>query len=211
LSKINSMKAKKYSAIVFDLGMVLIPFDYSIAVNRLNRIEQDLGNRFIQFYNSNYHIHREFEKGMMTDSEFINKMLTVVDHKLNQETFCKIYSEIFTLNEDVASLLPVLKKDYKLFLLSNTNSIHRKYGWQHCEFLKYFDELILSYEVKSLKPEEEIYRAVEAASGFSSAEHFFIDDVKEYVDAAKIIGWDAVQFVDYQKLVDDLKERNIFK
>lgn len=189
--------------------MVLIPFDYSIAVNRLNKIEQNLGNRFIEFYNTNYHLHREFEKGLMPESEFINKMLGIVDYKLDQETFCKIYSEIFSVNEDVASLLAVLKNDYKLFLLSNTNSIHRKYGWQHCEFLKYFDELILSYEVKSLKPEEEIYRAVEKASGFPSAEHFFIDDVQEYVDAAKIIGWDAVQFVDYKKLVDDLKSRNI--
>jgi len=203
------MKLRKYSAIVFDLGMVLIPFDYNIAVNRLNQIEQNLGNRFIQFYNSNYQLHREFEKGMMTESEFIEKMLTIVDHKLDRETFCKIYSEIFALNEDVATLLPVIKKDYKLFLLSNTNSIHQKYGWQKYEFLKYFDKLILSHEVRSLKPEEEIYHAVEKASGFPSAEHFYIDDVQEYVDAAINLGWDAVQFVDYQKLVDDLKSRNI--
>lgn len=189
--------------------MVLIPFDYSIAVNRLNKIEQNLGNRFIEFYNSNYHLHREFEKGLMTESEFLNKMLAIVDHKIDQETFCKIYSEIFSVNEDVVSLLPVLKKDYKLFLLSNTNSIHRNYGWQDCEFLKCFDELILSYEVKSLKPEEGIYRAVEAASGFHSTEHFFIDDVQEYVDAAKKLGWDAVQFVDFQKLEHKLKDRNI--
>lgn len=205
------MSTRKYSVIVFDLGMVLIPFDYSIAVNRLNRIEQNLGNRFIDFYNSNYHLHREFEKGMMTESEFLNRMLAIVDHKIDPETFCKIYSEIFSVNEDVISLLPILKKDYKLFLLSNTNSIHRKYGWQHCKFLKYFDGLILSYEVKSLKPEEEIYRAVESASGFPSAEHFFIDDVIEYVDAAKKIGWDAVQFVDFQKLEHDLRERDILK
>lgn len=203
------MSKPKYSSIVFDLGMVLIPFDYSIAVNRLNKIEQNLGNRFIEFYNSNYHLHREFEKGLMSESEFINKMLGIVDHKLDQETFCKIYSEIFSVNEDVAALLPVLKRDYKLFLLSNTNSIHGKYGWQHCKFLKYFDGLILSYEVKSLKPEEKIYRAVEAASEFPSDEHFFIDDVREYVEAAKKLGWDAVQFVDYETLLNDLKSRSI--
>jgi putative hydrolase of the HAD superfamily len=189
--------------------MVLIPFDYNIAVKRLNQIEQNLGYRFIEFYNSNYHLHREFEKGLMPESEFINKMLTAVDHKIDSESFCKIYSEIFSLNEDVISLLPLIKKDYKLFLLSNTNSIHQKYGWQNYEFLKYFDKLILSHEVKSLKPEEGIYRAVEEASGFPSEEHFYIDDIQEYVDAAKKLGWDVVQFVDYKKLVDDLKSRNI--
>ncbi|MBE0572628.1 MAG: HAD family phosphatase [Ignavibacteriaceae bacterium] len=204
------MSNRKYSSVVFDLGMVLIPFDYTIAVNKLNKIEQNLGNRFIEFYNSNYHLHREFEKGVMTETEFINKMLTIVDHKIDRETFCKIYSEIFTLNEDVVSLLPVLKKEYKLFLLSNTNSIHQKYGWQKYEFLKYFDKLILSHEVQSLKPEEKIYRDVEKASGFSSEEHFYIDDIKEYVDTAIKLGWDAVQFVDYKKLEHDLKSRNIF-
>jgi putative hydrolase of the HAD superfamily len=203
------VKIRKCSAIVFDLGKVLVPFDYSIAVNRLNQIEQNLGNRFIEFYKSNYHLHREFEKGMMTEPEFINKMLMIVGHKLDRETFCKIYSEIFFINEDVISLLPILKKDYKLFLLSNTNSIHQKYGWRKYEFLKYFDKLILSHEVQSLKPEEEIYRSVEAASGFPSAEHFFIDDIQEYVDAAKKLGWDAVRFVDYESLLSDLKSRNI--
>lgn len=203
------MSKRKYSSIVFDLGMVLIPFDYSIAINRMNQIEKNLGNRFIEFYNSNYHLHREFEKGLMTESEFINKMLGIVDHKLDQETFCKIYSEIFSVNEDVASLLPALKKNYKLFLLSNTNSIHQKYGWQKYEFLKYFDKMILSHEVRSIKPEEQIYREVEKASGFPSAEHFYIDDIQEYVNAAKNIGWDAVQFVDYKKLLSDLKKRMI--
>jgi len=201
---------RKYSAVVFDLGNVLIPFDYSIAINKLNHIEPNLGNRFIEFYNSNYHIHRDFEKGIISEADFLNMMLDAVDNKINAETFCKIFSDIFNVDENVVSLLPVLKKDYKLFLLSNTNSIHQRYGWQKYSFLKYFDELILSHEIGSVKPEEKIYRAVEKASGFPSEEHFYIDDIGEYVNAAKNLGWDAVQFVDYNKLFSDLKNRNIF-
>jgi len=201
----------KYSAIVFDLGNVLIPFDYNIAINKLNEIDEGLGKKFIEFYNSNYHIHRDFEKGIIQESTFINKMLNSVDNKINADTFCKIYSEIFSLNENVIALLPVLKKNYKLFLLSNTNSIHQKYGWQEYSFLKYFDELILSHQVGSAKPEEIIYKAVENASGLSPKEHFYIDDIQEYVDAAIKLGWDAVQFVDYEKLMSDLEMRNIIK
>ena len=203
------MKNRKYSAIVFDLGKVLLPFDYAPAINNLNIIEQGLGDKFIEFYKSNYHFHRDFERGKISESEFINKMLEVVNHKIDAETFKRYYADIFSLNEDVVSLLPILKNKYKLFLLSNTNSIHQKYGWQKYEFLKYFDKLILSHEVSSVKPEEKIYRAVEEASGFSTKEHFYIDDIQEYVDAAKILGWDAVQFTNYQQLLKDLKERNI--
>jgi len=205
------MNKKKYSAIVFDLGKVLIPFDYAPAINKLNQIEEGLGDLFIEFYKSNYHFHRDFEKGKISEAEFVNRMLDVIDHKIDGETFKKYYADIFSLNEDIISLLPILKTDYKLFLLSNTDSIHQKYGWQKYEFLKYFDKLILSHKVGAVKPEEKIYRAVEAASGFPSEEHFYIDDIQEYVDAAINLGWDAVQFVDYQKLVSDLKERNILK
>ena len=203
------MRIRKYSVIVFDLGKVLIPFDYSPAINKLNQIEGGLGDRFMEFYKSNYHFHRDFERGNISENEFISKMLEVVDHKIDAETFKKYYADIFSVDEDVISLLPILKNDYKLFLLSNTDSIHQKYGWQKYEFLKYFDKLILSHEVHSVKPEEKIYRAVEEASGFSSEEHFYIDDIKEYVDTAISLGWNAVQFVDFKKLEHDLRGRNI--
>ena len=203
------MSSHKISAIVFDLGNVLLPFNYIFAINNLNQIEPELGNRFIDFYKSNYHLHRDFEKGIISEDSFLDIMLNAVENKIKKETFCKIFSDIFTVNENVVSLLPILKKDYKLFLLSNTNSIHQEYGWKKYEFLKYFDKLILSHEVHSLKPEEKIYREVEKTSGLPSEEHFYIDDIEEYVDAAIKLGWDAVQFVDFQKLVDDLKSRNI--
>ena len=205
------MSERKFSAIVFDLGNVLIPFDYSKAINRLNQIDEGLGNRFYDFFKSNYNLHREFESGKISEKEFIKKMLSIVDHKIDEMTFCKYYADIFSLNEDVISLLPLLKKNYKLFLLSNTDSIHKKYGWEKYDFLKYFDKLILSFEVGAVKPEEKIYREVEKVSGFSSGEHIFIDDITEYVDGAKNVGWDAVQFIGYQQLVYELKERNILK
>ena len=203
------MNKREYSAIVFDLGKVLIPFDYTLAINKLNKIEEGLGSRFIEFYKTNYNFHRDFERGKISETEFVNKMLEVVDHKVDSETFKKYYADIFSVNEEVASLLPILKDNYSLFLLSNTDSIHQKYGWQKYEFLKYFDKLILSHEVHSVKPEEKIYRKVEEASGFPSKEHFYIDDIQEYVDAAIKLGWDAVVFEGYDKLMNDLKERKI--
>ena len=200
---------RKYSVIVFDLGNVLIPFDYSIAVNKLNKIEARLGDDFIDSYKSNYHIHRAFERGDMSEKEFLDSMLNIVDHKIDAETFCRYYSEIFSVNEDLASLLPILKEKYMLVLLSNTNSIHHRYGYQHYEFLKHFDKLILSHEVNAVKPEEKIYRAVEAFTLKASEKHIFIDDIKEYVDGAKNIGWDAIQFKGYDDLIKDLKQKNI--
>ncbi|MBT8385899.1 MAG: HAD family phosphatase [Ignavibacteria bacterium] len=200
---------RKYSIIVFDLGNVLIHFDYNILIEKLNKIKPRLGNIFIEYYRSNYSIHRNFERGFILEKEFISKMLEVIDNRIDANTFCKYYADIFRLNEQVVSLLPILKNNYKLFLLSNTDSIHQKYGWQKYDFLKYFDQLILSHEIGAVKPEEKIYRAVEDASGYPSAEHIFIDDIEEYVNAAKSLGWDGIIFKDYKSLIEELRIREL--
>jgi len=203
------MIKRKYSVIVFDLGNVLIPFDYNILIEKFNGIEPGLGNKFIEYYRSNYSIHRDFERGFISEKEFISKMLSVIDNRIDAKTFCKYYADIFKENEEVVSLLPILKNNYKLFLLSNTDSIHQKYGWQQYDFLKHFDKLILSHETGAVKPEEKIYLAVEEASGYPAEEHIFIDDVEEYVNAAKKLGWDGIHFRNYNSLVKELKLRYI--
>ena len=49
---------------------VLIPFDYSPAINKLNQVGGGLGDRFIEFYKSNYRFHRDFERGNISENEF---------------------------------------------------------------------------------------------------------------------------------------------
>ncbi len=200
---------RKYSAIVFDLGNVLIPFDYNILIQRINKIKPELGNKFIEYYRSNYSIHRDFERGFISEDEFVDKLLDVLEYRIDANTFCNYYADIFKVNEEVASLLPILKNKCKLFLLSNTDSIHQKYGWQKYDFLKHFDKLILSHEIGAVKPEEKIYRAVEEASGYPSEEHIFIDDVDEYVEAAKKLGWDGIHFKNYNFLLSELRIRKL--
>lgn len=203
------MSKRKYSAIVFDLGQVIVPFDYKYFVEKVNKHKSGIGETFLELYNQNYSIHRDFEKGLITEAVFISKMLEYLDGCIDGETFCKYWSDIFSVDEKVVSLLPELKKRFKLFLISNTNSIHKKYGFEHYEFLKLFDKLFLSHEVGFIKPEKEIYQAVEKVSGFPSEEHIFIDDILEYVNVAKNLDWDGIQFLGYDDLVKNLKARDI--
>lgn len=203
------MHKRKYSVVVFDLGNVLIPFNYDLVIERLDKIESGLGEKFYKFYKDNYHFHRDYEAARISEEYFLKKMLEALDNKIDADTFCRYFSEIFIINEDVASLLPVIKKNYKLVLLSNTNDIHRRYGWQQYKFIENFDKLILSHEVGFVKPEEEIYKAVEAYTQKPSDEHIFIDDVPEYAEGAKKLGWDAINFTGYNNLVKELKEREI--
>ena len=125
------MLKRNYSVIVFDLGNVLLPFDYNILITKLNKVESSLGERFVDAYFTDYEFHRNFERGKTGEEKFIENMLEILKHKIDAETFCKYYADIFEVNDDVAALLPKLKKNYKLILLSNTDPIHKKYGWKH--------------------------------------------------------------------------------
>jgi len=196
-------------AIVFDLGNVLIPFDYSGLISKLNELKEGLGERFTQLYKTNYHVHRNFEKGLMNENSFLEIMLDWTEGVLSKYEFCRYYSEIFTENKSLTKLLPALKKNYKLILLSNTNSIHKKYGWDKFKFLKYFDKLILSHEVGAVKPEPMIYKAVMNFTKLPPECHLFIDDIKEYVEASKKIGWKAIQFKGTPDLLKEFKEIGI--
>jgi len=203
------MQKRKYSVIVFDLGNVLLPFDYHIMIDKLDKIKPDLGKYFFDTYFADYDFHRNYESGKISEQKFIERMLEILDHQIDTETFCRYFSGNFWENKEVTALLPELKKKYKLFLLSNTNSIHEEYGWKDYKFLRHFDSLIVSHRAGAVKPEEKIYHAVEKASGFPPAEHIFIDDIEDYVNAAKKLGWDGIQFKSNNYFFDEIKKRNI--
>jgi len=200
---------RNYSVIVFDLGNVLLPFGYTSALKKLNAIDKELGDKFWEYYRNNYKLHRDFERGDIPGEEFIDLMLRVLENKVDKKTFCDLYSRIFTEDTEVTGLLPGLKERYTLILLSNTNSIHMEYGWKDFPFLKYFDKLILSHQVYAVKPEEKIYRAVEKYTGKPPEEHIFIDDIEEYVNAAKKAGWDGIVFTNGKELLLQLQSKGI--
>lgn len=199
----------KLKALCFDLGNVLIYFDWKIAESRLNEIESGLGFRTTQFLKNNRDLIVQIEKGKITEDEFLSEIKKHIDSKIDQITLAKIYSEIFWENQVLTNLLPDLHKRYNLFLLSNTNSIHKKYGWEKFEFLKNFDKLFLSHELGYVKPEKELYQKVINETKINPNEILYIDDIKEFVEAAKECDWNAYHFTSNENLVEFLKENQI--
>ena len=197
------------SVIVFDLGNVLIPVDPERTVRRLNERQAGLGDLVKRLIVENPEWQKNLEVGAWSKERFLEKIVPRLDGALTGEEVCEYYSEIFELNDDVIALLPKLKKNYPVFLLSNTNEIHQKYGWEKYDFIRLFDEVILSNEVGSAKPDAAIYREAEKRSGKPAAEHLFIDDLIENVEGAKRVGWDAVLFRGYDDLVAEFRERGV--
>jgi len=194
----------KIKALIFDLGNVLIYFDWKIAREKLNQFEPELGEKTTRYLKENKQLIYNLECGKISEDEFLTAIKGSVNSSLTKEELAKIYSEIFWENSELTKHLPTLKLNYKLYLLSNTNKIHRKYGWDGYNFLKYFDRLFLSYEIGFAKPDREIYEFVLSNIPFKKDEIIYIDDIPEYIEAAKKLGWNAIQFKNNELLIDEL-------
>jgi putative hydrolase of the HAD superfamily len=125
------------------------------------------------------------------------------------ERFCALFCGIFTDTLIPESVLEDLGARYRLVLLSNTNAIHFDMIRKTYPILRHFDELVLSYEVKAMKPHPDIYRAAIAKAGCRPEECFYTDDIAEYVEGARRMGIDAVQFENAEQIQKEMRARGI--
>ncbi len=103
-----------------------------------------------------------------------------------------------------------MARRYRLVLLSNTNALHfEMLRGAYAHLLRHFDTLVLSYEVKAMKPNEEIFRAAIAAAQCRPEECFYTDDIAAYVEEARRLGIDAVQFESREQIEGAMRERGI--
>jgi glucose-1-phosphatase len=102
--------------------------------------------------------------------------------------------------------LASLAKQYKLALLSNTDPIHMEHEEARFPFFRFFPVRIYSYKVGASKPNPLIYReALKATKTTKSAEAVYIDDVPEYVEAARSLGLQGLVYTSPEDLRRDLR------
>jgi putative hydrolase of the HAD superfamily len=153
---------------------------------------------------------KRFETGLIEPRDFYAQLSRRLDLSIDYSRFCEIWSCIFTQALLPESLLESLAARYRLLLLSNTNSIHFesiRAAFPH--LLRHFHHTVLSYEVKAMKPQPEIYQAAITLAQCRPEECFFTDDILEYVEAARGLGIDAVQFESHAQIERELRARGM--
>lgn len=200
---------KELKTIIFDLGNVIIPFDFRLGYAAL-QAHIDLPAAEIPERIRATGLVPELESGRMEPRQFVEAFNAELGSQISYDTFCGIWSSIFlpeTLVPD--ELVEKLKRKYRVMVLSNTNAIHFEQVWATYPILRQFDRLILSHEVKALKPEPAIYAAALAEARAEPGECFFTDDIAAYVEGARKAGMQAEQFLGYEKLMGDLRGRGV--
>ena len=112
-----------HKAVIFDLGRVLIDFDFGRGYRALEGVSP-YGAREIPRRLAASGLVQRFETGLVEPRDFVAQLSTVLDLHVDYHQFCGLWSSIFTEPLIPESLLAGLAAHYPLVLLSNTNAIH---------------------------------------------------------------------------------------
>jgi FMN phosphatase YigB (HAD superfamily) len=178
--------------VVFDLGKVLVDFDYSIAARKIAaRSTKQLPN--LRHFLGNSPILARFESGLLTRQQFFAEIQQITGFIGNVNEFSGDFADIFLPIPPMIELHAELRqKGYLNYIFSNTNDIAIELIRRNFPFFKNFDGYIFSYKVGAMKPDVKIYEALEKMSGKRGAEIIYIDDRPENVDAGAARGWRVV-------------------
>lgn len=189
----------KPSIVVFDLGKVLVDFDYSIAGRRLAAKSKVSPAEIQKFLDYSPLLFR-YETGLMTRQEFFDEVRGIAGYHGGLDEFSSYFSDIFTEIPAMTALQAALRrKGVPTYIFSNTNDMAIEHIRQAFPFFANFDGYILSYEVQAMKPAAKIYEALEAMAGKRGAEILYLDDRQENIDAGVARGWQTILQTDPAK------------
>ena len=180
------------SVVIFDLGKVLVDFDYAKAGRHIATYGKVLPEVVRQFIDHSPLLVR-YETGHISTEEFFNEVRTATHFQGTSAEFALAFADIFTPMDEMIALHAALRQQGHLtFILSNTNELAVAHIRRNYPFFADFDGYIFSHEVGAMKPDPKIYEATERLAGRRGADLVFIDDRVENVTAAADRGWHAI-------------------
>ena len=201
---------KSIKVIFFDIGGVLLRIHPEKMVKKISSITDVafdvVKNSFPE------EAHDAYERGQMTDYDWYQSCKNSLPTKngLTENQFWSAWSMVLGNETEVVDILIKLKKFYKIWLLSNTNSRHIKNDIQgNHVFPNLVDGAIYSSDVGYRKPEKKIYQLACEHAKVDPESCVFIDDLKDNITGANQVGLNGVHYKNTLELKEELKTLNI--
>ena len=189
----------KPKVVAFDLGKVLLDYDYRIAARRI-AARSKLDWPAVQDFLDHSPLLYRYETGLMTRQQFYEAVCQETGFAGTLDEFGAFFADIFWPIEPMVALHAELhRKGVHTYIFSNTNDLAMEHINRNFPFMKDFDAHILSYEVGAMKPAARIYEVLEKLCGCRGAEVLYLDDRQENVDAGAARGWQVILQTDPAK------------
>src|SRR5580693_9070256 len=134
----------KLQTVVFDLGKVLLDFDYGKSSRLFAARSKASANDVEKLINHSPLLYR-YETGLMTREEFYREVTTTTSFHGTIEEFGEIFADIFEPIPEMVELQATLRKrGIPTFIFSNTNDLAIGHIRQKYPFFGNFDGYVLS-------------------------------------------------------------------
>lgn len=212
------MTAKQIRNIIFDLGGVILNINPQLTVDAFRKLG------WTDFYEADSkslskELFYNLESGNSSSEIFRQNVRKNINNQLNDKEIDTAWAAmILDIPADRVRYLEELKRSYRIFLLSNTNEIHRIKFHRNFEsdfgysFYDLFERNFYSHEMGMRKPNPEIYLQALKEANLIPEETLFIDDMKENIEAARTIGMKVLHIQPgtlMGRLPDYLKENQL--
>jgi putative hydrolase of the HAD superfamily len=195
------------NTIIFDFGDIFINLEKETQIEEFKKIGLAGPNEELIANND------LFEKGKITELEFITSFEKYIPNASIQEIVKAWNAVIGDFPLYRLEFLQLLSSKYRLFLLTNTDSIHisrfeHKVGMSfYSDFYRCFEKVYYSYEMEMRKPDPEIFTTILRKHDLSPKRTLFVDDKKVNTDVAESLGLHVWNLQVGQEDVVDLFEQ----
>ncbi|MGC3989914.1 MAG: HAD family phosphatase [Chthoniobacteraceae bacterium] len=194
---------------IFDIGNVLLAFDFDRALNRiLPRCELPITDERKLACDA---IKNEYERGAIDRGTFLRRIYAEIGYRGTDADFVQAWEEIFTENTPMVDLVRSLHGKLPIYLLSNTSDLHVDYIFREYPFFSLFGDAVYSYRAGCMKPERKIYEITVEQLQVKPEETVFIDDLPKNIETAKAMGFHAFQYdlKDHTTLLEGLRKLGV--
>ena len=188
------MKSKGIKNLLIDLGGVLINLDRQRCIENFQKLGLRNVEDLLDIHNPNGLLMQQ-EKGLITPAEFRDGVRKMIGKAVSDKQIDAAWNSFLVdIPRFKLDMLLKLREKYVVYLLSNTNEIHWKWACEHAfpyrgfRVEDYFEKMYLSYEMKMVKPAEEIFRGLLEDANLDPHETFFIDDSEANCQGAQALG-----------------------
>ena len=189
--------------IVFDMGNVMIRFDPNLFIERAG-ITDPADRKLIMnelFLSVEW---AQMDEGVLQEETAEPTILSRFPDRLKAKVRELLYSWAYPITPvpDMEELARRLKTaGYGIFLLSNASMAQHHY-WPDVPASKLFDGLLISCDVRTVKPCHRIYELFTGQFSLKPEECVFIDDAPANVAAAIACGWQGIVFHGEEKVLE---------
>ena len=188
------MKRKGIKNLIIDFGGVLIGLDRQRCLDNFSKLGMSDVESLLDIYHQQ-DFFQKYEKGLITTAEFRDVIRSKTEKPVTDAQIDDAWNS-FLMNIPAykLDLLLNLRKDYVVYLLSNTNELHWEWSCKYVFPYKtfrvedYFEHIFLSYKMKMAKPDTGIFQKVLDETGIVPQETLFIDDSDANCRTAEALG-----------------------